>query len=64
VATGARPPPAGVVEDAFRTLQLTGADLRRLWLEQGWTLSLSGHDDEAIDVYTPASRSAVRSATP
>ena len=37
-----------VVEEAFRTEALAGADLTPLWLEQGTTLSAAGHFEEAI----------------
>lgn len=40
-----------VVATAFSTPDLRGTDLTRLWLESGWTLSLSGRPDEAIDVF-------------
>jgi class 3 adenylate cyclase/tetratricopeptide (TPR) repeat protein len=39
-----------VVDTAFRTEGLAGADLAPLWLEQGWTLSVAGRFDQAIDV--------------
>ncbi len=39
-----------VVDEAFRTEALRGADLAPLWLEQGWTLSVAGHLQEAIEV--------------
>jgi adenylate cyclase len=41
-----------VVDTAFHTEALMGADLAPLWLEQGWTLSVAGHFEQAIDVLT------------
>lgn len=38
------------VDDAFGTLELKGKDLTPLWLEAGWTLSLTGRYAQAIDV--------------
>jgi adenylate cyclase len=39
-----------VVNDAFATEGLAGPDLRLLWLEGVWTLSLCGRYDQAIDL--------------
>lgn len=39
-----------VVDEAFVTEALRGADLAPLWLEQGWTLSVAGRFQEAIEV--------------
>ena len=39
-----------LVDEAFHSEELQGADLAPLWLEQGWTLSVSGRFDQAIDV--------------
>ena len=39
-----------VVDEAIGTEALAGVDLTPLWLEQGTTLSASGHVDEAIEV--------------
>lgn len=39
-----------VVDTAFRTEGLVGEDLAPLWLEQGWTLSVAGRFEQAIDV--------------
>ena len=41
-----------VVDSAFRTEGLVGEDLAPLWLEQGWTLSVAGRFEQAIDVLT------------
>lgn len=43
-----------VVDDAFRTEALRDADLAPLWLEQGWTLSVAGHVEQAADVLQAA----------
>jgi tetratricopeptide (TPR) repeat protein len=40
-----------VVDEAMATTALAGKDLSALWLESGWTLSLSGRPGEAIDVF-------------
>jgi adenylate cyclase len=40
-----------LVDQAFRTSALRDADLAPLWLEQGWTLSVAGRYDQAIDVF-------------
>ena len=39
-----------VVEEAFSREELTGVDTTLLWLEQGWTLSVAGRVDQAIEV--------------
>jgi adenylate cyclase len=39
------------IDDAFSTPALTGQDLTALWLEGGWTLSVLGRSDQAIDVF-------------
>jgi adenylate cyclase len=39
-----------VIEDAFSREELKGADTTALWLEQGWTLSVSGRFSQAVDV--------------
>jgi adenylate cyclase len=44
----------GVVDEAFRTDALRGADLVPLWLEQGWTLSVAGRVAQAADVLNAA----------
>jgi len=38
------------VNEAFETEQLRGKDLAPLWLEAGWSLSVSGRVDQAIEV--------------
>jgi class 3 adenylate cyclase/tetratricopeptide (TPR) repeat protein len=38
------------VNEAFATQALKGADLVPLWIENSWSLSLSGHYEQAIDV--------------
>jgi adenylate cyclase len=38
------------VDEAFGTDSLRNADLTPLWLEQGWTLSVAGRFQQAIDV--------------
>lgn len=38
-----------VVDQAFSTDALAGRDLRPLWLERGWTLSVMGRYDEGVD---------------
>jgi class 3 adenylate cyclase/tetratricopeptide (TPR) repeat protein len=43
-----------VVEDAFVEPALEGADLTPLWLEQGWSLSVMGRFDQAIEVLEAA----------
>lgn len=43
-----------VVEEAFHTDALRAADLAPLWLEQGWTLSVSGRVEQAADVLQAA----------
>ena len=40
-----------VVDEAFSTDALTGRDLRPLWLERGWTLSVMGRYDEGVDAF-------------
>jgi tetratricopeptide (TPR) repeat protein len=44
-------PALAIVDEAFRSPALRGADLASLWLEQGRTLSVAGRYDQAIDVY-------------
>ena len=39
----------GVIEQAFKTDALQGADLRPLWLERAWTLTVAGRADAAAD---------------
>jgi adenylate cyclase len=39
-----------VVDEAFACEALRNVDLAPLWLEQGWTLSVAGRFDQAIDV--------------
>ena len=39
-----------VVNEALRTSALIDADLVPLWIENSWTLAVSGHYDQAIDV--------------
>jgi adenylate cyclase len=39
-----------VVNEAISTSALTDADLVPLWIENSWTLAVSGHYDQAIDV--------------
>jgi class 3 adenylate cyclase/tetratricopeptide (TPR) repeat protein len=39
-----------VVNEALRTSALIHADLVPLWIENSWTLAVSGHYDQAIDV--------------
>jgi adenylate cyclase len=39
-----------LIDEAFRSDQLRGQDQAPLWLEQGWTLSVAGRFDQAIDV--------------
>jgi tetratricopeptide (TPR) repeat protein len=38
------------VNEALATTALKGADLVPLWIENSWTLAVSGHYDQAIDV--------------
>ena len=38
------------VDEAFSSDELRDADLTPLWLEAGWTLYLSSHIDQAVDV--------------
>ena len=40
-----------LLTEAFSTPSLQGADLAPLWLENGWTLSVAGRFDQAIDVF-------------
>jgi class 3 adenylate cyclase/tetratricopeptide (TPR) repeat protein len=40
-----------LVDEAFRQIALRDADLSPLWLEQGWTLSVAGLYDQAVDVF-------------
>ena len=40
-----------VVDQAFSTDALVGRDLRPLWLERGWTLSVMGRYDEGVDAF-------------
>ena len=40
------------VDGAFATTALRGQDLMPLWLEGGWTLSVIGRSDQAIDLLT------------
>ena len=59
---GRGPPEAGgvtnealaVVEEAFTDPALAGSDLTPLWLEQGWSLSVMGRFDQAIEVLEAA----------
>jgi class 3 adenylate cyclase/tetratricopeptide (TPR) repeat protein len=39
------------VDEAFSTPALRGQTLTKLWLEGGWTLSVTGRSDQAIDVF-------------
>jgi adenylate cyclase len=39
-----------VIAEAFSTAELADADLSPLWLEEGWSLSVMGRFDQAIDV--------------
>jgi tetratricopeptide (TPR) repeat protein len=41
----------GVVDKAFSTDALAGRDLRPLWLERGWTLSVMGRYDEGVEAF-------------
>jgi adenylate cyclase len=41
-----------IVDEAIAADELRGQDLGPLWLEAGWSLSLSGRLDQAIDVLT------------
>jgi class 3 adenylate cyclase/tetratricopeptide (TPR) repeat protein len=43
-----------VTDQAFTTPALADSDLTALWVEQGWTLSVAGRFDQAIDVLTAA----------
>jgi adenylate cyclase len=43
-----------VVNEAFVTPSLEGADLVPLWIENSWTLAVSGHYEQAIDVLLAA----------
>jgi adenylate cyclase len=43
-----------LVEEAFGDAALAGTDLTPLWLEQGWSLSVMGRFDQAIDVLQAA----------
>lgn len=47
-------PALKLADQAFLTPALAGADLTPLWLEQGWTLSVAGRFDQAIDVLQAA----------
>ena len=38
------------MDEAFSADELRDADLTPLWLEAGWTLYLSSHIDQAVDV--------------
>ena len=40
-----------VVDQAFSTDALAGRDLRPLWLERGWTLSVMGRYEEGVDAF-------------
>jgi class 3 adenylate cyclase/tetratricopeptide (TPR) repeat protein len=53
-----------VVDDAFRTEALRDADLAPLWLEQGWTLSVAGHVEQAADVLQAAIAAIARRRDP
>jgi tetratricopeptide (TPR) repeat protein len=44
-------PALAIVDEAFRNPALRDAELAPLWLEQGWTLSVAGRYDQAIDVF-------------
>jgi class 3 adenylate cyclase/tetratricopeptide (TPR) repeat protein len=41
----------GVVDEAFATEALAGRDLRPLWLERGWTLSVMGRYEEGVEAF-------------
>jgi adenylate cyclase len=43
-----------VVEEAFADPAVVGSDLTPLWLEQGWSLSVMGRFDQAIEVLEAA----------
>jgi adenylate cyclase len=43
-----------VIEEAFTDPALAGSDLTPLWLEQGWSLSVMGRFDQAIEVLEAA----------
>jgi class 3 adenylate cyclase/tetratricopeptide (TPR) repeat protein len=52
------------VDEAFSTKELKEADLTSLWLEAGWTLYLSSHVDQAIDVLNAGIEAADARALP
>ena len=58
------PAALAIVDQAFGTEELRGADLAPLWLEQGWTLSVAGHLNEAVDVLDAALAAAPQQSDP
>ena len=53
-----------VVDDAFASEGLRDLDLTPLWVEQGWTLSVAGRLEQAIDVLTAGLEAAPARDTP
>lgn len=53
-----------VVDEAFASESLRGTDLTPLWVEQGWTLSVVGRVEQAIDVLNAGLEAAPRRDTP
>jgi adenylate cyclase len=53
-----------VIEDAFSRDELKRADTTALWLEQGWTLSVSGRFSQAVDTLEAGLAAAPSRSTP
>jgi adenylate cyclase len=53
-----------VIDDAFSREELKGVDTTALWLEQGWTLSVSGRFSQAVDVLEAGLAAAPSRSTP
>jgi adenylate cyclase len=51
------------IDEAFSSEGLRDADLTPLWLEAGWTLALSSHLDQAIDVLNAGIEAADKGPT-
>jgi adenylate cyclase len=54
----------GVIDEAFSRDELKGVDTTALWLEQGWTLSVSGRFSQAVDVLEAGLAAAPSRSTP
>jgi class 3 adenylate cyclase/tetratricopeptide (TPR) repeat protein len=54
----------GVIEQAFSRDELRSIDTTPLWLEQGWTLSVAGRVDQAIEVLNAGLEAAESRRTP